>query len=317
MWKYLNRGISTPIAIGIIAILVIVIGGFFWWQYAEIRKEENESFSISPSPSPSPIAQVTYICNDDKTINAAFYKGEPIPVEPGEMPIPSGSVKIVLSDGRNFNLPQTISASGVRYANSDESFIFWSKGNGALVLENNVEKSYIGCIVFAKDPGGLPKIYSDGAVGFSVRYPADYSINTSYRYQALGPGKDISGVKFTIPSSIAMGINLSSFDTGVSIEIIPAIQDCNASLFLGDNASVQVITDNDREYSFASTVGAAAGNIYEEDVWATPGTNPCFAVRYFIHSGNIGNYPEGAVSEFDRPTLIKQFDKIRQSLITL
>jgi membrane-bound inhibitor of C-type lysozyme len=39
------------------------------------------------------------------------------------MPVLLGSVEIILSDGRNFNLPQTISASGIRYANDDESLI--------------------------------------------------------------------------------------------------------------------------------------------------------------------------------------------------
>ena len=291
--------------------MFILAGAGIWYANNKVNK------SPSLLPSPSPIAQVIYICNGDKTIDAAFYKGEPKPVEPGEPPIPSGSVKIVLSDGRNFDLPQTISADGGRYANSDESFVFWSKGNGALVLENNVEKSYIGCIVLAKDPGGLPKVYLDGTVGFSIRYPADYSIDTSYKYQAFGPGKDISGVKFTIPSNLATGTNLSSFDTGVSVEIIPATQDCNAGLFLDGNVSVQIVNDNGVEYSFASTIGATAGNRYEEEVWAIPGTNPCIAVRYFIHSTNIGNYPVGTVSEFDRATLISQFDKIRQSLITL
>jgi len=292
-----------------ISITIILVGIGIW--YVIIRANKN------PSPSPSLITQVTYICNDDKTIDAAFYRGEPKPVEPGEMPIPSGSVKITLSDGRNFDLPQTISASGVRYANSDESFVFWGKGNGALILENNVEKSYIGCVIIAKDPGGLPQVYSDGTVGFSIRYPADYTINTDYKYQALGPGKDISGVKFTIPSSITEGTNLSSFDTGVSIEIIPAIQDCNAGLFLYDNANVQDITDNGTEYSFASISQGAAGNFYEEQVWALPYTNPCIAVRYLIHSTNIGNYPEGTVSPFNRAALLDQFDKIRQSLITI
>jgi|GEM_PF-6745656 len=47
MWKFLNRGISTPLAIGIILILVIIVGGFTWWQYAEIRKEESEIPEIS------------------------------------------------------------------------------------------------------------------------------------------------------------------------------------------------------------------------------------------------------------------------------
>jgi membrane-bound inhibitor of C-type lysozyme len=295
----------------IFLIVIILAGAGIWYANNKGNK------SPSPSPSPSPIAQVTYICNGDKTIDAAFYKGEPKPVEPGEPPIPSGSVKIVLSDGRDFDLPQTISADGVRYAKSDESFVFWSKGNGALVLENNVEKSYIGCIVLAKDPGGLPKVYLDGTVSFSIRYPADYSIDSSYKYQVLGPGKDISGIKFTIPSSLATGTNLSSFDTGVSVEIIPAIQDCNAGLFLDDNTNVQTIIDNGSEYSFASTTQGAAGNRYEEEVWAIPGTNPCIAVRYFIHSTNIGNYPEGTVLEFNRTALINQFEKIRHSLTTL
>ncbi|MFA5392168.1 MAG: MliC family protein [Candidatus Paceibacterota bacterium] len=290
----------------IFLIVIILVGAGIWY----VNNKGNKSLL-------SPIAQVTYICNDDKTIDAAFYKGEPKLVEPGEQPIPSGSVKIILSDGRDFNLPQTISADGARYANSNESFVFWSKGNGALVLENNIEKNYKGCIVFAKDPGGLSKVYLDNTVGFSIRYPVDYSINTSYKYQALGPNKDISGIKFTIPSSLATGTNLSSFDTGVSIEIITAIQDCNAGLFLDSHTNVHIITDNGSEYSFASTTQGAAGNRYEEEVWAIPGTNPCIAVRYFIHSTNIGNYPEGTVLEYDRAALINQFEKIRHSLITL
>jgi len=293
----------------IFLIIIIIIACAAIWY---INNKENKSLL----PSSSLIAQVTYICNGDKRIDATFYKGESKPVEPGKPPIPSGSVKIVLSDGRNFDLPQTISADGGRYANSDESFVFWSKGNMALVLENNIEKSYIGCIVLAKDSGGLTKVYSDGTLGFSIRYPADYSVDTSYKYQALGPGKDIGGVKFIIPSNITTGTNLSSFDTGISVEIIPATQDCNAGLFLDNDANVQTVIDNGSEYSFASITQGAAGNRYEEDVWTTPGSNPCIAVRYFIHSTSIENYPEGTISEFDRTALINQFEKIRHSLTT-
>jgi len=291
----------------ILLIVVIIAIALIWY----LGRADNSSVP------PAPIAQVTYICNEDKTIEAAYYKGETIPVEPGEPPIPSGSVKIALSDGRNFDLPQTISADGARYANNDESFVFWSKGNGALVLEDNVEKSYIGCIILAKDPGGLPNVYLDSGTGFSVRYPAGYSIDASYKYQELGPGKDISGVKFIIPASLAQGTNLSSFDTGVSIEIIPAVQDCNAGLFMDGDSEIQTVRDNGIDYSYALTVQAAAGNRYEEEVWAIPWTNPCIAVRYLVHSTEIGNYPEGAVSEFDGEALMNQFEMIRYSLITL
>ncbi len=121
-------------------IVVIIAGGIVW----SIRNKAK----IFP---PDPIAQFTFSCDGDKSIDAAFYEGEIIKVNSGEPPIPTGSVKLKLSDGRNLELPQTISASGVRYANSDESFIFWNKGDTALVLENNIEKDYTNCTIKLQD----------------------------------------------------------------------------------------------------------------------------------------------------------------------
>jgi len=293
-----------------ITVILIAVIGLGMWYINNNKKESDEN----PSVLPTLITSVSYICKDNKTIEASFYKGEVKLVAPGEMPQPTGSVKIILSDGRNFDLAQTISADGSRYANNDESFVFWSKGNGALVLENNAQKSYIGCIILAKDTGTLPNVYSDIGVGFSIRYPIDYILNTSYKYQALGPGKDISGVKFTVPVSLTKGTNLSNFDTGVSIENISAIQNCNAGLFVDSSINTKIINDNGIDYSFVVTSEGAAGNRYEEQVWAIIGTNPCIAIRYFIHSTSIENYPKGKVLEFDRASLLKQFDEIRKSL---
>jgi len=298
---------NKKICLGLVSVFLILlfIGGI-WFL--------NKKSSSSPS-SVSLIAEVTYLCESNKTIKAAFYKGEPKLVQSGEMPIPSGRVKLVLSDGRTFDLAQTLSADGGRYANKDESFVFWSKGNGVIILENNEEKDYKGCIIASPDLGGLPNVYLNSKLGFTLRYPEGYSVDSSYKYQDLGPDKDISGVKFIIPKSLATGTNLSRFDTGVSVEAIPNVSDCNASLFLSDKVKPQMITDNNIEYSFASSGGAAAGNRYEEQVWAFPGTNSCLAVRYFIHYGALENYPQGSVSEFNRDALISQFDKIRHSLI--
>ena len=74
---------------------------------------------------------------------------------------------------------------------------------------------------------------------------------------------------------------------------------------------------NGQLFSRLNFTGAGAGNFYEEEVWAIPDTNPCIAIRYFIHSTNIYNYTPGAVKEFDRQKLINQFDEIRRSLILL
>ena len=73
----------------------------------------------------NPISAVTFDCKEDKSIEATFY---------------ADKVDLVLSDGRSMELPQTMSGSGIRYANEDETFVFWSKGDTAFVTEGADEK---------------------------------------------------------------------------------------------------------------------------------------------------------------------------------
>lgn len=289
------------------------------------------------APSEKPVATVRYSCNGGKAIIASFYQGTTTPAaNPGEPPQPGGSAMITLSDGRSYTLKQTVSADGMRYSNGNptvpggESFVFWGKGNGALVLENNAEKSYLGCIAVAPQPSGasLPQIYSNGSEGFSIRLSQGYA-PSSYTYEELGPGKGIGGIKFTIPASVATSTNLAD-DTYVSVEEIPQATTtpasvCNAARFLSRVASSSNETDRwatadggsrEQEYHVgAGELGAAAGNRYEETVYAIPDANPCVAVRYFIHYGVIENYPPGAVREFDKAALLSQFDAIRRTLV--
>lgn len=302
---------STRSSIALIIIILVAVAAYF-------------AFFRAPAPAARTLTNsVSYACSGGKTIDAKYYEGKDTPGTADTPPIPGGSAEITLSDGRTMTLAQTISADGVRYANADESFVFWSKGNGALVLENNEEKSYIGCVLLAPASAELPQAYANGAEGFSLRLPAiaatstdnaGYRVDESYQYQALGPNKGIGGVRFGIPSSIATGTNLSQ-DSYLSVEQIPQTADCRATLFLEAGAAAQTVTDNGVEYSFASTTGAAVGNRYLEYVYAIPGTNPCVAVRYFIHYGAIQNYPEGMVREFDLDALLKGFDAIRRTLI--
>ncbi len=102
---------------------------------------------------------------------------------------------------------------------------------------------------------------------------------------------------------------------------MPKATSCTADKFLdlsgnptGTNKP-STFSDNGVDYSVATTSGAGAGNRYDEAVFAIPGTNPCTAVRYFIHYGVIQNYPAGSVTEFDRTSLVNTFDAIRRTLV--
>jgi len=115
-----------------ILFLIIIAVTVGWWHVFKPAQE-------------TPIAIAIYTCKDGKIIQAEFYKGKSIPVQPGQPPIPSGKIILKLSDKRELTIPQTISASGIRYANTDESFIFWNKGNSAFIIENNM-KTFSDCI---------------------------------------------------------------------------------------------------------------------------------------------------------------------------
>ncbi len=143
----------------IVVVVIFCVGATAWYVG---RRNDAGPAGETPSEQTAPpeqsaageqafVAQAIYACDGGKTITASFYEGEPVFIEPGQMPIPAGSVKVVLSDGRNFELPQTISASGVRYANEDESIIFWNKGDAVMIFENGEEKDYANCAVPASD----------------------------------------------------------------------------------------------------------------------------------------------------------------------
>src|SRR5262245_47408022 len=81
----------------------------------------------------NPIAQAKFACHAGKTIAATFYPN---------------SVALKLSDGRSLKVPQAMSGSGARYANADESFVFWNKGDTAFITEGSDSKeTYSGCAV--------------------------------------------------------------------------------------------------------------------------------------------------------------------------
>ena len=160
------------------------------------------------------------------------------------------------------------------------------------------------------DPAGWMRYDS---AGFSIAAPPGWTPDVSHVYQALGPGKDIHGIAFTIPASMAAGTNLST-ETYLAVETLPGQAACTAAAFLSDSTPAPAVTSGGVSYSVATSSQGAAGNQYDETVYAARGTTPCIAVRAFIHSTNIGNYDPGTIKAFDRTALVAQFDAIRATL---
>jgi membrane-bound inhibitor of C-type lysozyme len=286
---------KTSTAIAVLVVLVLVLGGGWWFLGGK-----TNSAAPSDTATSTPVASAAFACSDGKSIGASFYQG---------------SVALQLSDGRTQNLPQVAAASGIRYANQDESFVFWGKGNTAFVTEGAAQtQTFSGCIVVAPDASGaLTQIFASSTAGFTLRFPQNYTVNTKHVYSADGPNKTIKGVSFTIPASATTGTNLSK-DTYIAVETLPNATSCTADMFMS-GAKASTFSDSGVDYSVATTSGAGAGNLYDEAVFAIPGTSPCTAVRYFIHSTQVGNYPAGTVTAFNKAGLINEFDLIRRTLV--
>jgi membrane-bound inhibitor of C-type lysozyme len=75
----------------------------------------------------------SFACADSKSIWAVFQQTR------------QPRVLLKLSDGRQMTLPQVEAASGARYANQDESLVFWNKGRTAFIEEAGGLSTYIGC----------------------------------------------------------------------------------------------------------------------------------------------------------------------------
>jgi membrane-bound inhibitor of C-type lysozyme len=102
------------ISIGGVVVLLLVLCFFFGKtivQKNNVTKKTN-------------VITALFECKDKKTIQSIFF---------------DSNVELTLNDGRTMLLKQAVSASGARYTNSDETFVFWNKGDTAFIEEKNKE----------------------------------------------------------------------------------------------------------------------------------------------------------------------------------
>jgi len=145
----------------LVIVIVIIIGGFIAWRDVgaptgnTIVGGDRDAHGCIPSAGYSWCEAknscirtwetyctaatgktVTFFCDASKEIVATFY------------PTDDKFVDLVLSDGRAFSIPHAVSANGARYANADETFVFWNVGDTAFVTEGaSSTETFSDCVI--------------------------------------------------------------------------------------------------------------------------------------------------------------------------
>jgi len=115
-WNKVTR-LSQALAI-VLGLLILALGFWLGMRYETANAPAGQAAPASTAGGV--ISNVSYACDGGKEVRALFYEDK---------------VSLSLSDGRTFDLPHVISGSGARYANDDESVVFWEKGPTAFITE--------------------------------------------------------------------------------------------------------------------------------------------------------------------------------------
>ncbi|MEI8328287.1 MAG: DUF333 domain-containing protein [Candidatus Taylorbacteria bacterium] len=151
----------------IAAIIILIILGSI---YLYFKVPENGDTRV--------VNTVSFSCAESKTIDAIFF---------------ANKVQLSLSDGRYMNIPQVISASGARYANSDETFVFWNKGDTAFVTEG-ATTTYASCAISTTLTASTTVTAQNDDPGAKIANPA--SVNCSKQGGKLSILKNGSGSEY-------------------------------------------------------------------------------------------------------------------------
>lgn len=103
--------------------------GYSWCEARQECERVWERYCTTAEPKVA-----SFTCEEGKTIQATFY------------PTDDMYVDLVLSDGKALTVPRATSASGARYAKSDESFVFWNKGDTAFITEDGAT-TFSSCVI--------------------------------------------------------------------------------------------------------------------------------------------------------------------------
>ncbi len=277
---------------GLVALVVIAFGVWYVTSKARILEKGTDKL----------INTALYTCDGGKTITASFYEGPPAPMpKPGEPPTSNDSVVLTFESGSSIMLGRTVSADGGRYVNTDESFVFWDKGNNALVLQNGAEKDYTGCMT--GDGGALQTVSTGKGITFS--YPDDFGLATMPEQvlakSYIPPCNEGFNYCLYYDGADYQGTNFESAGIGITARTDLSTSTCLSAPPLGYTRPLVTTTTVNAAYA-ASVMGpagdAGAGHYAAGSVYRLLFGNTCYEFETRIGETQFANYPPGAILQF-------------------
>lgn len=149
--------------------------------------------------------------------------------------------------------------------------------------------------------------YKNATYGFEFQYPADVGFVTPT--YALLQDKivqlNIAGTEYPKTNFVDAGF-------AVSAQYAKSLADCLAlnAPENGDGFKTTTVINGVTFYSTKGS-GAGAGNRYDSVIYRALRSNQtCAEINETIHTGNIGNYPAGTVTEVDANKVQARLDSI-------
>ena len=154
------------------------------------------------------------------------------------------------------------------------------------------------------------QIYKYQPANFEFQYTQDL-VFTQPQYADL----ENKIVQLSIPKSAYPGTNFSDAGFTVSDQFTSSLNACLAlqptalELRMPFSANSAKVINGTTFYA-AKGSGAAAGNLYESNVYRAWHNQDCIEVSETLHTGNIGNFPAGTVTEVDHNAVFNRLDQV-------
>lgn len=291
-----------------------------------------------PTDSPSPLTPVTQVSTNSSSIvpivfrpnataetvagNIAGGASQIFSLEAFEGQVMSVSILPEKPELQNtFQLQITGSNGAVLCPIKDYTCPFW---RGALpstqeyLIEVIAQSSGAFRMQVAINPPGTVSqtfAYSDPQGRFALSYPDDFAPAHYTGAQITKIPPDFSLQYIDTQQFLSTNLSEVYLLVGVSDDEQQVSSCIQPPSFGGQEQILGEAAVDGATFTKSEGGGVAAGNIYEQVYYRTLHNGSCYEVTYFVHYGNIGNYPPGAVNEFDRTSLYQELDEILATLV--